>query len=141
MIREFGENTPKGKVYAINPAMIIILVPIITAAMSLVDPLVMIHYGTYVSALSVFFLAFSTSLWACVMFVFTLSIGECIWNPRLYDYTTNIAREGREGTWHSVRLPFSWLNCPSDYSVGYCYRNIVLRHWRRARYGIEKPCG
>lgn len=93
MMREFGENTPKGKVYAINPLMIIILVPIITAATSSVDPLIMIHIGTYVSALSVFFLAFSTSL----MFVITLSIGESLWSPRLYDYTTSIAEEGREG--------------------------------------------
>ncbi|KAL7452321.1 hypothetical protein ACHAWC_004045 [Mediolabrus comicus] len=60
MMREFGENTPKGAVYSINPALIIILVPIITAATSSIDPLVMIHYGTYVSAVSVFFLVLST---------------------------------------------------------------------------------
>jgi dipeptide/tripeptide permease len=102
MMREFGENTPKGKVYAINPLMIIILVPIITAATSSVDPLIMIHIGTYVSALSVFFLAFSTSLWACIMFVITLSIGESLWSPRLYDYTTSIAPEGREGSFMAL---------------------------------------
>ena len=102
MLREFGENTPKGKVYAINPLMIIILVPIITAATSSVDPLIMIHIGTYVSALSVFFLAFSTSLWACIMFVITLSIGESLWSPRLYDYTTSIAEEGREGKYSAA---------------------------------------
>ena len=50
------------------------------------------------SALSVLFLAFSTSLWACVMFVITLSVGESLWSPRLYDYTTSVALEGREGT-------------------------------------------
>ena len=102
MIREFGENTPKGAVYSINPALIIILVPIITAATSSVDPLVMIHYGTYVSALSVFFLVLSTSLPACILFVITLSIGEAIWSPRLYDYTTTVAPEGREGTFMAL---------------------------------------
>ena len=102
MIREFGENTPKGAVYSINPAMIIILVPIITAATSSIDPLVMIHYGTYVSASSVFFLVLSTSLPACVLFVITLSIGEAIWSPRLYDYTTTVAPEGREGTYMAL---------------------------------------
>ena len=44
MVCEFGEGTPKGKVYAINPAMIIVLVPMITAATSSVDPLIMIHW-------------------------------------------------------------------------------------------------
>jgi len=102
MIREFGENTPKGAVYSINPALIIIMVPIITAATSSVDPLVMIHYGTYVSALSVFFLVLSTSLPACILFVITLSIGEAIWSPRLYDYTTTVAPEGREGTYMAL---------------------------------------
>lgn len=118
MVREFGENTPKGRVYAINPALIIILVPIITAATTAVDPLVMIHRGTYVSALSVFFLALSTSLPACVMFVVTLSIGEAIWSPRLYDYTMSVAQEGREGTYMALssaplflaKLPVGFLS-------------------------------
>ena len=98
MMREFGADAPKGLVYSINPFMIIILVPIITAATTTVEPLVMIKYGTYVSALSVFFLAFSTSLWACVMFVVCLSLGEALWSPRLYDYTMSVCQEGREGT-------------------------------------------
>lgn len=98
MIREFGPDAPKGLVYSINPFLITILVPIITAATTSVEPLVMIHYGTYVSAMSVFFLAFSTSIWACVMFVITLSIGEALWSPRLYDFTMSVAQEGREGT-------------------------------------------
>jgi hypothetical protein len=87
MIREFGEDVPKGTIYSINPAIIIILVPIVTAMTTNVDPLVMIHYGSYISSVSVFFLAISTSIWACVAFVTVLSIGEAIWSPRLYDYT------------------------------------------------------
>jgi len=98
MVREFGQDAPKGLVYSINPCLIIILVPIITAATTAVEPLVMIHYGTYVSAMSVFFLALSTSIPSCVMFVVTLSIGEALWSPRLYDFTMSVAEEGREGT-------------------------------------------
>ena len=107
MIREFGADTPKGKVYAINPFLIIILVPIITAATTSVDPLIMIHYGTYISALSVFFLAIWTSIPSCVLFVIALSIGEAIWSPRLYDYTMSVAQEGREGTYMGKR----WCMC------------------------------
>lgn len=130
MVREFGEDTPKGKVYAINPAMIIILVPIITAATSSVDPLVMIHWGTYVSASSVFFLAFSTSLWACVMFVVTLSVGESLWSPRLYDYTTSVAQEGREGTYMALSsAPLFLAKLPVGFISGkllsaYCPEHI-----------------
>jgi hypothetical protein len=87
MIREFGDDVAKGTIYSINPAIIIVLVPVVTAMTSNVDPLVMIHYGSYVSSVSVFFLAMSTSIWACIAFVTVLSIGEAIWSPRLYDYT------------------------------------------------------
>ena len=98
MIREFGENVPKGTIYSINPALIIILVPMVTAATTDKDPLTVIHYGTYISAASVFFLAFSTSIGACIAFVTLLSIGEAVWSPRLYDYTMSVCEEGREGT-------------------------------------------
>lgn len=97
MLREFGENVPKGTIYSINPALIIILVPIVTAATTEISPLKMIHYGTYVSAASVFCLVISNSLGACIAFVSILSIGEAIWSPRLYDYTMSVCEEGREG--------------------------------------------
>jgi proton-dependent oligopeptide transporter, POT family len=129
MIREFGPDVPKGTIYAINPALIIILVPIVTAATSHVEPLVMMHYGSYISAASVFVLAFSTSIWACIVFVTVLSIGESIWSPRLYDYSVSVCREGREGTYMALtsaplflaKLPVGALSglllqryCPED---------------------------
>jgi hypothetical protein len=87
MLREFGNQVPKGTIYSINPALIIVLVPLVTAATSQVDPLRMIQYGSYISALSVFSLVVSTTIWSAVVFVIVLSIGEAVWSPRLYDYT------------------------------------------------------
>jgi hypothetical protein len=118
MVREFGPDVAKGTIYSINPAIIIILVPIVTAMTSHVEPLVMIHYGTYVSAASVFILALSTSIWACIVFVTLLSIGEAIWSPRLYDYTVSVCPEGREGTFMALssaplflaKLPVGFLS-------------------------------
>jgi POT family proton-dependent oligopeptide transporter len=101
-MREFGENVAKGTIYAINPALIIILVPLFTAATTDQDPLTVIHYGTYISAASVFCLVLSTSISACVAFVTLLSIGEAIWSPRLYDYTMSVCEEGREGTFQQL---------------------------------------
>jgi MFS family permease len=129
MLREFGENVPKGTIYSINPFLIIILVPLITAYTTDTDPLIMIHHGCYISAASVFVLACSTSIPACVIFVVVLSIGEAIWSPRLYDYTCSIAKEGREGTYMALssaplflaKLPVGMLSgyllqkyCPED---------------------------
>ena len=129
MVREFGEDTPKGLVYSINPALIIILVPIITAATTSVDPLIMIHRGTYVSALSVFFLAFSTSLPACVLFVVTLSIGEAMWSPRLYDYTMSVAQEGREGTFMALSsAPLFLAKLPVGFLSGLLLQRYCPEH-------------
>ena len=97
------ESLPaKGTIYSINPAIIIVLVPLVTSATTNVDPLVMIHVGSYISAASVFALATSTSIAACIIFVTVLSIGEAIWSPRLYDYTMQVCPEGREGTYMAL---------------------------------------
>jgi POT family proton-dependent oligopeptide transporter len=102
MIREFGPNVAKGTIYSINPILIIILVPIVSATTAHIDPLVMIHYGSYISAASVFFLVVSTSIWSSILFMIVLSIGEATWSPRLNDYTVSVSEEGREGTYMAL---------------------------------------
>ena len=120
MVREFGDNVPKGTIYSINPALVILLVPVITAATTEKDPLLMIHHGSYISAASVFVLAISTSVWACVLFVIVLSIGEAVWSPRLYDYTMSVVQEGREGTYMALSsAPLFLAKLPVGFMSGY----------------------
>ncbi|CAJ1962681.1 unnamed protein product [Cylindrotheca closterium] len=120
MLREFGEDVPKGTIYAINPALVIILVPIVTAATTEISPLTMIHYGTYISAGSVFCLVISNSVGACIAFVSILSIGEAIWSPRLYDYTMSVCEEGREGTYMALSsAPLFLAKLPVGFLSGY----------------------
>eukprot|EP00977_Amphora_coffeiformis_P003666 scaffold710_cov171-Amphora_coffeaeformis.AAC.35 len=118
--REFGSAVPKGTIYSINPALIIILVPLVTAATSGVDPLLMIHHGSYISSASVFFLAISTTISSSVIFVIVLSIGEAVWSPRLYDYTMSISKEGREGTYGALSsAPLFLAKLPVGFMGGY----------------------
>ncbi len=120
MVREFGANVAKGTIYSINPFLIMILVPIISAATTKVDPLIMIHHGCYISAFSVFFLVISTSITSCILFVIVLSIGEAVWSPRLYDYTMQIAKEGREGTYMALSsAPLFLAKLPVGMMSGY----------------------
>ena len=120
MIREFGPDVPKGTIYAINPIMIIVLVPIISASTAHIDPLVMIHVGSYVSALSVFCLALSTTIWSSCVFMVLLSIGEAIWSPRLNDYTVSVSEEGREGTYMALSsAPLFLAKLPVGILSGY----------------------
>merc|ERR1719491_1963288 len=69
LIREFGENVPKGMINSINPALIIFIVPIVSALTGHVKPYRMIHFGSYISALSVLPLCLMTNISSSVLFV------------------------------------------------------------------------
>lgn len=102
LVRCFGNSYPKGMIYSINPFMIIWVTPVVAAMTSKWPHYDMIKYGGYVSAISPFFLAMSTSTGAIVIFMILLSLGESIWSPRLYDYTMSIAPQGREATFSAL---------------------------------------
>lgn len=96
-LRAFGSNVPIGAIYSINPAMIVLLVPIIGALTTHFAPFDMIHYGAWISGISPIWMVVNTKLWSTAAFVATLSLGEAIWSPRWYDYSMQVAPDGREG--------------------------------------------
>lgn len=87
MLRSIGCDAPYGTVYAINPAMIIALVPIVTATTAHIPHFDMVHYGSFVSASSPFwiYLVQSPSALGPILFVVQLSLGESVWSPRWCD--------------------------------------------------------
>jgi len=102
MTREFGESTPYELYIGINPALIIVFVPICTR---LCDALALkmetsLLVGAMISGFSPFILvAFAPNTLAVVVFVVIFSIGEAIWSPKLLEYTVAIPQEGREGVY------------------------------------------
>jgi hypothetical protein len=64
----------------------------------------MISAGAYISASSPFWAYFFTApqLLGPVLFVIQLSLGEAVWSPRWYDYTMDVAPEGREGIFVAI---------------------------------------
>jgi len=105
-LRELGRSFPFANYWAINPAMIIVLTPLVTALTRARSAFWCIALGAAVSAGSVFFMAASTTVAASVAFIVTLSLGEALWSPRLYEYTATIARPGREAAYMGLsQLP------------------------------------
>jgi dipeptide/tripeptide permease len=98
-LREFGESFPFASYWIINPIMIIFLTPFATAFTRRFPPYPVIVIGASISALSVFAMSLSTTVAASVAFIVTLSIGEALWSPRLYEYTATIAPRGREASY------------------------------------------
>jgi hypothetical protein len=81
-LRAFGCAAPVGLIYAINPAMIVALVPVVGALTTTYAHFDVIHAGAYVSALSPLFVVAFGSLWSTAAFVAALSLGEAVWSPR-----------------------------------------------------------
>jgi len=88
-----------GKLYSINPAIIIFLVPVMTAITHKMRSYTVIMLGSFIAAISVFFMGFGEGIVWIVMFQVVLSIGEAIYSPRIYDYTANIAPPGKEASY------------------------------------------
>jgi predicted MFS family arabinose efflux permease len=80
-------------------AIVIVLVPVMTAITSKMNAYKVILYGSFIEAGSVFFLGLGESIVYIILFQVVLSIGEAIYSPRVYDYTANIAPPGREASY------------------------------------------
>jgi MFS family permease len=91
-----------GKLYAINPIIIIFLVPVMTSVTAKMNAYKVIMLGSFVSAASVLFMGFGESVALIVCFQVTLSFGEALWSPRLYDYTANVAPEGKVASYMAL---------------------------------------
>jgi dipeptide/tripeptide permease len=98
-LREFGPDFDFAWYWSINPFMIMLFTAPMTALTRRYSAFWCIVVGAVVTAGSVFFMAASTSVWASVAFIVTLSIGEMLWSPRLYEYTATIAPKGREASY------------------------------------------
>ena len=102
LTRQFGEGAPFGLIYAINPFLIIFLVPIVGLLTRHVDSFSMILSGSFVSAVSPFWICFKQTYLSVVLFMVTLSIGEAVYSPRVYEYTMQVSPNGSEGLYSSL---------------------------------------
>ena len=102
MVREHGTHVMYGTILSLNPLLIVVLVPLFSPFAIYVNAYSQITLGTFLSAISPIFLAFSSSIKNAIFFVVVLSVGEAIWSPRLYEYSLTFVPKGREGTYTSL---------------------------------------
>lgn len=92
----------------LNPILIFIAVPIVTALTFKKKVYNMMIVGTVVMAGPAFFLAFGTSLWTLMAYLLVMTLGEAMWQPRFLQYAAEIAPEGRTGAYMGV-AQFPWF--------------------------------
>ena len=125
MVREFGEDTPYAALWSLNPALIIVLTPVLGSLTSRISAWTVIMTGSFITAASVLFMtvpgplagaaeaalspvfgALDYRLAGPVIFVIVLSVGEALWSPRLYEYVAFMAPPGREASYMGLtQLP------------------------------------
>lgn len=107
-VRVLGEHAPYGSVIAINPILIILLVPVIGAFSSKhMSSYSMIILGTSIAAAAPLALVREGDYFmSSVHFMMALSVGEACWGPRFYEYTIAVADKGQEGAFAAAgQLP------------------------------------
>ncbi len=91
----------------LNPILIFIAVPIIAAVTRKANVFNMMIWGTLVMAAPAFLLAIGAYWWTLFPYIFIMTIGEAMWQPRFLQYAAEIAPEGRTGEYMGVaQLPW-----------------------------------
>lgn len=115
-----GEDFPVGRVWALNAFLILFLAPLGTALTRGRKPLDVLLLGAFITAASPFILCFGSGIYFQLAMVVTLTIGEALWSPRLYEYNLAIAPPGRESTYVSLAaLPFFFAKLIVGPTAGY----------------------
>jgi MFS family permease len=160
--RHLAQAPPVFKLWALNPLLIIFLVPIVGALTQKVSAYKMVMVGSFVSATSVFIMAMPTAWFQgmaagplgdlvgrrwlglqgeinpyyVMIFLYTvvLSLGEALWSPRSYEYTASIAPKGQEGSYMALSyLPFFVAKFGAGLLTGY------LLDWYCPETGLRIP--
>ncbi len=110
-VKRVYDNTWIGENYEIivnlNPLLIFLLVPIVAAMTHKKDVYRMMVVGTTIMAAPTFLLAFGPSVPLLISYIFIMTIGEAIWQPRFLQFVAETAPQDKMGAYLGVaRLPW-----------------------------------
>jgi hypothetical protein len=92
----------------INPLLIFILTPIVATYTSKANTYKMMILGTFVMAIPTFILATGATLTNLLLYLFLMTIGEAMWQPRFLQWVAEIAPKGMTGIYMGLGQ-FPWF--------------------------------
>ncbi|MHC9541535.1 MAG: MFS transporter [Vulcanimicrobiota bacterium] len=92
----------------INPLLIFVLTPLVAAITRKADVYKMMIAGTFVMAVPTFFLALGPNVLSLFAYIFLMSVGEAMWQPRFLQFVAEIAPEGKTGAYMGI-AQFPWF--------------------------------
>jgi POT family proton-dependent oligopeptide transporter len=84
-----------------------------------------ITIGTLVSALGWLIVAFHPAVWAVVLSIFVVALGEIVLSPRYYEYISRLAPPGQQGTY----MGFAFLPIGIGSLVGGWLGGRLMHHY------------
>ena len=91
-----------------NPLLIFILTPIVAAYTAKKDTYRMMILGTTVMGMAPFILVLGPNIWTLFIFLFVMTIGEAMWQPRFLQWVADIAPKGMTGIYMGLGQ-FPWF--------------------------------
>ena len=92
----------------LNPILIFILAPMVTALTSKKDTYNMMIIGTLVMASPTFILALGPSLYTLLAYITLMTLGEAMWQPRFLQWVAEIAPKNMTGIYMGIGQ-FPWF--------------------------------
>ncbi len=92
----------------LNPILIFILTPMVTALTSQKNPYKMMIIGTFVMAAPTFILALGPSFETLMLYLLIMTIGEAMWQPRFLQWVAEIAPKNMTGIYMGIGQ-FPWF--------------------------------
>lgn len=92
----------------LNPILIFIITPMVTALTSKKHPYTMMIYGTFVMAVPTFILALGPSFETLMIYLLVMTIGEAMWQPRFLQWVAEIAPKNMTGIYMGIGQ-FPWF--------------------------------
>lgn len=109
MTRELGNDAHFGLMMVVHSMVMLIGTIVFTPLTYVLSSYTLIVIGGILGAIAPLILVIGANYITCVLFVICISAGECIWVPRLLDYTIGLAPQGQEATYLALcNLPFNF---------------------------------
>lgn len=118
-------NNMESFVNVLNPLLIVLGVPIITALTSKVHVYKMMIVGALVSALPSFFFVTAPTLPLLFAYFVLFSLGEAMWQPRFLQYAAELAPKGQTGAYIAyANLPWFMVK-----ALAGLYTGRMMQHY------------
>ncbi len=92
----------------LNPILIFILTPIVTAFTARKNTYKMMIVGTFIMGFPTFILAFGPNIYTLMIYLIIMTVGEAMWQPRFLQWVAEIAPKNMTGIYMGIGQ-FPWF--------------------------------